>query len=240
MKTKKVLIGFLALALVGGTITSCKKSKTNKRVVGDWSASAYSESTSGSSIDAVYWDHDADGSTDDQKGTETSTWTETVSLASSEEKNTEVSTNGETVITTTSGVFTRSIDITLNEDGTMTYSVSDQLNSQSVTTSPTNVCDTSGWGVAGLTCDGTYTYVSDNTSSYTISGLWYWGNNTDDRASIVFEIDGGVQVWTVTELDKEIMKLTRTESLDTTDPSWDGAGTDTEAVSTTYTMDLSH
>ncbi|MDA9563514.1 hypothetical protein N9R81_02430 [Flavobacteriales bacterium] len=235
MKTTKILVGILSLALISGAIVSCKKKKDNKRIIGSWTANEFTETIEEVRQDAV-WTIDVNGN--NTKAIEKTTTSTINGLTSSSEKETVVSSNGETTITNISENYTQTLTIQFNEDGTMTYSSSSKLNSQTVSTSPANNCDASG-GTAGLTCDGTYTYVSDNTESYTASGMWYWGNDTDDRSTIVMSFDGGdTQTWMVDELDKGVLNLSRVESVDEASPADNTAGTDTYVSSTNSTLKM--
>ncbi len=236
MKAKRVLVGVLSLALIAGVSVSCKKRNANKRVVGSWSASSYTETSDVTNDDANLWDHDDDFLTDDVAGIYRTLITGSESLSGSSQTTTTINQAGETVVQTFNDLYTRSLSIDLNEDGTMLWTQTDQINSQTISTSPANVCDVN-FGTAGIDCDGTYTYVTDNTESTTLSGIWYWGNDTDDRSSIVFEVNGSVMVFGAT-LDKETLELTKTNTMNTTEPSSDGGGTDTYSSTTVTTISL--
>lgn len=224
------MVTALAVSVVG-----CKKKKTNKNIVGDWKATSYTETTSSESKDATWYDHDNDFSTPDQKGISKTSVSGSSSLTNFSETETTVSPSGTTVITTTTRSQSTSISISLNEDGTAVQTYSSTLNSQTLSTSPANTCP--GTDGAGQWCDGTYTFTTDNTVSYSATGIWYWGNDTDDRSSIVVEADGDISVWTVT-LDKDVLTLSKTDTNSSTQIASNGAGSDTYTETVTTTIEL--
>jgi hypothetical protein len=232
MKIKKLLVGALVMSALAVTVVSCTKSKANKRIVGTWTASEMTMSGTDNNTTESYWDHDNDGSTAEVVGTSTNNTTSSGSLTASTYTETNISLGGITTATTTTQVYTQARTFTFNEDGTAESTWSNTTTSNTIDTSPANICGTGNEAGAGVWCDGTFTFTIDNVSSGTDKGTWYWNNNTDDRASISIDIDGDVTVMGV-ELEKESLVLT-TSSSSTYVGSGANRNSDSEEVSITF------